>query len=105
MPQIRPPLYWDEDDENINHLWVSHQVDPIEIEEMLFGIDGEEEPRYLMIRDGDGYVVLGQTPDGRFLKLYGEYVVSESDGQSLFRPVGCMDMTPNDIRPFREHVK
>jgi hypothetical protein len=89
----------------ISITWVSHQVDPIEIEEMLFGIDGEEEPRYLMTGDGNGYVVLGQTPDGRFLKLYGEYVVSEPDGQSLFRPVGCIDMTPNDRRRFKEHLK
>ncbi len=70
-----------------------------------FGIDGKEEPRYLMTRDGNGYVVLGQTPDGRFLKLYGEYVVSEPDGQSLLRPVGCIDMTPNDRRRSKEHLK
>jgi len=98
-------LYWDDDDNNIDHLWVSHQVSPDEVEEMLFGIDGEEDARFHMIRSGDGYIILGQTFDGRLLKIYGEFVFSEDHGQALFRPVGCMDMTANDIRTFKEHVK
>jgi hypothetical protein len=52
-PKIRPPLYWDDDDNNINHLRDRHQVSTDEIEELIFGIDGEE-PSFVMTRDGDG---------------------------------------------------
>jgi hypothetical protein len=104
LPQIRPPLYWDEDDHNIDHLWERHQVTTVEIEEMIFGIDGEE-PNFLMVRDGDGYTIFGQTPDGRYLRLYGEFIESADSPYPLFRPVHSMDMDADEKRRFKERLK
>lgn len=101
MPQVQPPLYWDDDDNNINHLWVSHQVTPDDIEEMLFGSDGEP-PQYIPLREGKGYVILGRTPDGRLLTLYGEFVTGANYEGYRFRPIGCRDMERKEKQKFKQ---
>ena len=104
MPQIRPPLYWDDDDNNINHLWDRHQVSTDEIEELIFGIDGGE-PSFLMTRDGDGYTIFGQTAGSRYLRLYGEFIETDDSTYPLFRPVHGMDMDADEKRRFKERFK
>ncbi len=36
MPQIRQPLFWDDDDNNADHIWDRHKVSVDEVEEVLF---------------------------------------------------------------------
>lgn len=71
MPRISEPLYWD--DNNRGHLWESHRDSPDEVEELLFGVDGEEAV-YRQLRDGDYLKIYGETGSGRLLKLVGEFM-------------------------------
>ena len=94
MPRIVEPLYWD--DNNVQHLWQSHKVTPDEIEELLFGVDGEE-AIYRLRREGDFLKVFGETGSGRLLKLVGEFV---ANGQ--FRVFAAQDMDDAEKRAFRK---
>lgn len=68
------------DDASEQHLWQSHQVTPDEIEEIILGLPGEK-PGYRIVRDGDFYIVFGETGGGRLLTIVGEFVEG-----SRFRP-------------------
>lgn len=93
MPRIREPLYWD--DNNRSHLWQSHRVSPDEVDEVLFGVDGEEAV-YRQFRDGDYLKIYGETGSGRLLKLVGEFM---EDGR--FRVFAAQDMDDPEKRAFR----
>ena len=93
MPRITEPLYWD--DNNRDHLWRSHQVTADDVEEMLFGVDGEEAV-YRQRRDGEYLVVYGETGSGRLLKLVGEFM---DDGR--FRVFAAQEMNDREKRAFR----
>ena len=93
MTRINPPLYWDE--WNVEHLWQSHRVTPDEIEEILFGLPGEE-PRYRMRRDGDYIVIYGETGTGRLIIFVGEFT-----GQR-FRVFAARDMERREKRAYRK---
>lgn len=86
-------LAWDEND--LEHLWRSHQVTPEEVEEALLGIDGEE-PDYLMTRDAAYYAFLASTSDGRLLSLVGEFL---DDGRLYV--FSCRDMDDAQKRRYR----
>ena len=94
MPRIPEPLHWD--DNNVQHLWQSHQVTPDEVDELLFGVDGEE-AIYRLRRDGDFLMVYGETGSGRLLKIVGEFT---SDKQ--FRVFAAQDMDEAEKRAFRK---
>jgi hypothetical protein len=102
--RIRWPLYWDEDDNNVNHLWDRHKVTPDEIEEIVFGTE-DDRPGYLMFRSADGYIILGRTPDGRLLKVYGEFIEAKKFDGLRFRPIHAMDMNSDEKRRFKERLK
>jgi uncharacterized DUF497 family protein len=97
MARIREPLDWD--DENISHLLERHDVLVDEVQEILFGVPGEE-PSYLCRREGDHYKIYGETGDGRLLKLRGEF---RSDGR--FRVFHAMDMDRLEQREYRKRGK
>jgi len=94
VPRIVEPLYWDDD--NQNHPWQSHRVSPDEVEEVLFGVDGDEAV-YRQLRDGDYLKIFGETGSGRLLKLVGEFM---SDGR--FRVFAAQDMDDKEKRAFRK---
>jgi len=94
VPRIEQPLFWD--DSNVDHLWQSHQVSPDEVEEVLFGLPGEE-PIYRIVRDGDYHKIYGETGSGRLLKLVGEFM-----DDKRFRVFGAQDMDTAERRRFRE---
>jgi hypothetical protein len=73
-----------------------HGVLVDEVEEVLFGISGEE-PHYIIRRDGDHYKVYGETGDGRLLKLRGEF---RSNGR--FRVFHAMDLDRAEKREYRK---
>lgn len=81
---------------NVLHLWQSHRVTPDEIEELLFGLDGED-AIYRLRRDGDFLTVYGETGSGRLLKLVGEFM---DNGQ--FRVFAAQDMDGAEKRAFRK---
>ncbi len=87
-------LFWN--DENVGHLWDAHQVTPDEVEEVLFGADGEA-PSYRVRRDGAFHVVYGETGSGRLLILVGELLE-----ERRFRPFAARDMAPNERRNYRK---
>lgn len=91
--KIHPDLIWD--DASVEHLWQSHRVTPDEIEEILFGLPGEE-PSYRVRRDGDYMIVYGETGGGRLLKFVGEF-----EGQR-FRVFAARDMEPDEKRAYRK---
>jgi hypothetical protein len=93
VPRIAEPLYWD--DNNREHLWQSHRVTSNEVEELLFGVDGDP-AGYRQFRDGDYVNIYGQTGSGRLLKLVGEFM---KDGR--FRVFAAQDMNARDKRIFR----
>lgn len=93
MPRTGEPLYWD--DNKRGHLWQSHRVSPDEVEEVLFGVDGDEAV-YRQFRDGDYLKIYGETGSGRLLKLVGE---SMKDGR--FRVFAAQDMDDREKRAFR----
>jgi uncharacterized DUF497 family protein len=70
-------------------------VDTHEVEDVVFGVSGEE-PAFRLVRDGDFYVVYGETGDGRLLTIVGEFIE-----RSHFRPFGARDMTANEKRRHR----
>lgn len=86
-------LYWDHASEA--HLWQAHHVTPDEVEEVVFGVPGEE-PTYRMIRDGDFYLVFGETGSGRLLTIVGEFIEG-----NRFRPFGARDMDRAEKHRFR----
>ncbi len=90
---IHPHLIWD--DENVSHLWQSHQVTPDEVEEVLFGLPGEE-PTYRKRRDGDYLICYGETGGGRLLKLVGEFC------EKQFRVFAARDMDKDEKRAYRK---
>jgi uncharacterized DUF497 family protein len=85
-------LYWL--DESVDHLAASHEVTPEDIEEIIYGIEGED-PNYLVVRDGDFYVVYGRTGGGRLLTIVGELML---DGR--YRPFGARTMTDSERRRY-----
>lgn len=85
-------LYWD--DNNIRHLWKRH-VSPDDVEEIVFGTDGER-ARFLAKREGDAYKIYGETGGGRLLKMVGEFL---PDGR--FRIFHAMDMNDVERRKYR----
>jgi hypothetical protein len=89
-------LHWDDDGNNVQHLWQAHQVTPDEVEEIIFGIDGED-ASYRMRREGAGYLIFGETGGGRLLKMYGEFV---HDG--CFRVYAAQDMNEIEKRKYRK---
>ena len=93
MARITEPLYWD--DNNREHLCQSHRVTPDDVEEVLFGVDGEEAV-YRQRRDGSYLIVYGETGSGRLLKLVGEFL---EDGR--FRVFAAQDMDAQEKRAFR----
>ncbi len=86
-------LYWD--DNNVEHLWQSHQVTPDEVEDIVLGCDGED-PVYRQRRDADYYVIYGETGAGRLLKMAGEFLAS-----GLFRVFAARDMDGAEKRAYR----
>ena len=94
MPRITKPLYWDDD--NPQHLWQSHRVTPNDVEEVLFGVDGED-ASYRQRRDGDYLKIYGETGSGRLLKLVGEFMPGGS-----FRVFAAQDMDDREKRAFRK---
>lgn len=93
MARINPPLHWD--DKNVAHLWQSHMVTPDEIEEILFGIPGEE-TTYKIRRDADFYIIYGETGSGRLLKFVGDF------REGLFRVFAARDMDSDEKRAYRK---
>jgi hypothetical protein len=87
-------LLWN--DANENHLWTSHQVLPGEVDEIVYGVDGEK-PDYIVNRAGDNYVVFGRTGGGRLL-----YIALEPKGAGLFRPFAAREMTTKESNTFRK---
>lgn len=92
MPLRIDELYWDEN--NLQHLWRSHQVTADEIEDTLLGGDGEE-PDYIEKRVGGYRAFLARTPGGRLLSLVGEYL---GDGQLYI--FSARDMTGAEKRRY-----
>jgi hypothetical protein len=74
-------LLWN--DANENHLWASHGVLPIEVDEIVFGSAGDD-PDYSVKRDGENYVIYGRTSGGRLL-----YVALEP------KAPGCFGRSPH----------
>lgn len=87
-------LFWN--DENVAHVWAAHQVTPDEVEEIILGVDGEE-PTYRIKRDGDFYIISGETGGGRLLKMVGEFLDT-----NRFRVFGARDMKPQEARAYRK---
>jgi uncharacterized DUF497 family protein len=87
-------LYWDEN--NVQHLLVAHHVTPDEVEEILFGCDGDE-PTYRIRKDGDFYIISGETGSGRLLKVVGEILEDKR-----FRVFAARDMKANELRAYRK---
>jgi uncharacterized DUF497 family protein len=86
-------LAWD--DNNVDHLWQSHQVTPDEVEEVLLGIEGQD-PQLVQTRDGDYHAFLGQTGGGRMLSMVGEFL----DGRQLY-VFSARDMNEREKRRYR----
>ena len=86
-------LFWN--DANVNHLWAAHGVTPDEIEEIIFGIEGEPTV-YRVLRDGDKYKIFGETGAGRLLLIVGSFL---RDGR--FRVFAARDMETMEKRAYR----
>jgi uncharacterized DUF497 family protein len=86
-------LFWNEN--NVEHLWAAHRVTPDEIEEIVFGVDGEP-ATYRLVRDGDHYKLFGETGSGRLLIAVGEYL-----GDRRFRVFAARDMNDAEKRAYR----
>lgn len=92
MPIPIRRLHWDD---YVEHLWASHGVTPEEVEEIVFGFDGQA-PSYRVRRDGDAYVIYGETGDGRLLKIVGTF----AEGRA-FRVFGAIAMDIRERRVYR----
>lgn len=68
---------------------------PEEVEEALFGVEGEA-ATYRIRRDGIYYVVYGETGSGRLLKMAAELL---QNGQC--RVFAAQDMSRREKRSFR----
>jgi len=86
-------LFWSH--ENVEHLWAAHRVTPDDIEEIIFGIDGEP-VAYRALRDGDNHKIFGETGGGRLLLVVGTFL---RDGR--FRVFAARDMDDNEKRAYR----
>jgi hypothetical protein len=86
-------LFWN--DANVDHLWAAHRVTPDEVEEIVFGIDGEPAV-YRVLRDGDNYKIFGETGGGRLLVMVGSFL---RDGR--FRVFAARDMDGFEKRAYR----
>ena len=86
-------LFWD--DNNVEHLWAAHRVTPDEVEEIIFGADGEP-ASYRVIRDGGNYTIFGETGGGRLLIMVGEFL---RDGR--FRAFAAREMNQSEKRAYR----
>lgn len=86
-------LFWN--DGNVDHLWASHRVTPDEVEEVVFGIDGEPAV-YRVLRDGHNYKIFGETGGGRLLLMVGSFL---PDGR--FRVFAARDMDEREKRAYR----
>ncbi len=60
-------------DANVDHLWAAHRVTPDEVEEIVFGTDGEPAV-FRALRDGDNYKIFGETGGGRLLLMVGSFL-------------------------------
>ncbi len=87
-------LVWD--DANVRHLWAAHQVTPDDVEEIIFGIDGEP-ARFRVVRDGVNYKISGETGGGRLLLVVGTFA---HDGR--FRAFAARDMGDLEKRTYRK---
>lgn len=86
-------LSWD--DHAIEHLW-KRGVTPDEVEEVIFGVDGEP-ATYRIERDADAYLIFGETGAGRLL-----LIIAEDVGDAVFRPYGAREMNDNEKRRYRK---
>lgn len=69
---------------------------PDEVEEVLFGLEGEE-PNYRIRRvDDERYSIFGETGSGRLLIMIGEKM-----GNGQFRVFGARDMDKDEKRKYR----
>jgi hypothetical protein len=66
LPQIREPLFWNDDDNNADHIWDRHKVSVDEVKEVIF--EDADMPTYVAFWKGPYYVVLGATAGGDYLK-------------------------------------
>ena len=87
-------LFWD--DNNLDHLWRSHRVTVDEIEEIIFGIEGAP-ATYRVRRDGNAYVLYGETSAGRLLKVVGSFLRPR-----VMRIFGAIDMNNAERRAYRQ---
>jgi uncharacterized DUF497 family protein len=87
-------LFWD--DNNVDHLWAAHQVSTTEVEEIIFGADGDV-PQYDIVRDGGNYEIYGRTGGGRLLLMVGSLV-----GEGRMRIFAARDMDEREKRAFRK---
>jgi uncharacterized DUF497 family protein len=90
-------LLWN--DANESHLLASHGVLSVEVDEIVFGFDGEQ-PDYDVRRDGPNYVLEGESGDGRLL-----VIALEPKGDGLFRPFAARDMEDDERRKYRNRRK
>ncbi len=85
-------LEWD--DYRIEHI-ARHNIGPDEVWEVC------EDPHHLARRHGQNrYLVYGQTVDGRYL-----FVVLESIGGTVYKPITARNMTTHEKRNFRRRRK
>lgn len=87
-------LFWNHN--NVDHLYNRHYVDVDEVEEIVFGLDGES-PTFRIKREGDFYVIFGETGHGRLLKLVGEFLEDRR-----FRVFAARDMDDREKRIYRK---
>jgi len=83
----------------MGHLLASHHVTIDDVEDVLFGVDGEQ-PDYRHLRDGSNYVVYGETGDGRLL-----VIALEPIAPGYFRPFAARDMEPKERRAYRNRKR
>jgi uncharacterized DUF497 family protein len=89
-------IFWDEDGNNADHLWERHQVEPDEVEEVVFGSDGEPSGALIYQDRNAAYAIYGRTGGGRLLIIVGEF-----REPGVFRPFSARDMDENQKRRFQ----
>jgi uncharacterized DUF497 family protein len=87
-------LFWN--DNNVDHLAERHHVNVEEVEEIVYGID-DERTTFRIKREGDFYVIFGETGHGRLLKLVGEFLEDRH-----FRVFAARDMDDREKRAYRK---
>jgi uncharacterized DUF497 family protein len=70
-----------------------------EVEEIVYGIDGED-PDNDIRRDGPNYVVEGETGGGRLL-----VIALVPKGAGMFRPFAAREMEDHERRKYRNRRK